>query len=47
MALHWAASGGHAEIVKFLLKNEADVDARDEVCICNRTGLGIVSALPE
>ena len=26
--LHWAAAGGHLEIVRFLLENGADVEAR-------------------
>ena len=32
MPLHWAASGGHADIVEFLLSLNVPVDARDEVC---------------
>lgn len=31
MPLHWAASGGHEDIVEFLLKQGVPVDARDEV----------------
>ena len=31
--LHWASSGGHAEIVKYLLKQGAEIDARDEVLL--------------
>ena len=33
MPLHWAASGGHVEIIEFLLKQGVPVDARDEVTI--------------
>ena len=31
MPIHWAASGGHTEIVDFLLNFHVPVDARDEV----------------
>ena len=31
MALHWAASAGHVDVVKYLLQQGAQVDARDEV----------------
>ena len=31
MALHWAASAGHVEVVKYLLEQGTQVDARDEV----------------
>lgn len=30
-ALHWACSGGHAEIAETLLKASADVNVVDEV----------------
>ena len=33
MALHWAASAGHVDVVKYLLQQGAQVDARDEVRI--------------
>jgi len=35
MPLHWAASGGHTEIVEMLLSMNVPVDARDEVCQLN------------
>ena len=31
MPIHWAASGGHTEIVDFLLNFHVPVDVRDEV----------------
>ena len=31
MPLHWAASGGHNEIVKFLLDHGVPVDEKDDV----------------
>jgi ankyrin repeat protein len=31
IALHWAASGGHDELVSYLLKNGSPVDDVDDV----------------
>jgi 26S proteasome non-ATPase regulatory subunit 10 len=38
VALHWAASAGHVEVVKYLLEQGTEVDARDEVRIVMYTG---------
>ena len=38
MALHWAASAGHVEVVKYLLEQGTEVDARDEVRTVMYTG---------
>ena len=32
-ALHWAAMGGHHDIVLYLIEMEANVNAVDEVCV--------------
>ena len=41
MALHWAASAGHVDVVKYLLQQGAQVDARDEVRIDMYIGIHV------
>ncbi len=39
MPLHWAASGGHTDIVEYLLRRDVPADARDEVLVTLRAWL--------
>lgn len=33
MPLHWAASGGHTDIVKYLLDHRVPIDEKDDVSV--------------
>lgn len=33
MPLHWAASGGHTDVVKYLLDHRVPIDEKDDVSI--------------